>query len=59
MFYLTTQELATILKVSKSTILKKRKYGLPSIQLSERTIRYDLEKVKQWLDEEKFKDTAF
>jgi excisionase family DNA binding protein len=46
--YLTTKQLAEKLQVSTETIYRWRKIGMPHARISERTIRYDLDKVLEW-----------
>lgn len=46
--YLTTKQLAEKLQVTGETIYRWRNDGMPHHRISERTIRYDLEKVLEW-----------
>jgi excisionase family DNA binding protein len=48
---LTAKELAEKLSVSHMTIHRLRKKGLPVIKLG-RSVRFDLEKVSVWIDEQ-------
>lgn len=41
----------TELKVSKSTLYRWRKEGMPHKKLGHKTVRYDLEQVMEWLKE--------
>lgn len=45
---INTQELADKLKISTETIRRWKKEGLPVIQLSERSERFQLSEVIQW-----------
>lgn len=47
---LTAEELQQALKISRSTLYRLRKEGLPNIQTGYRTIRYDLVEVLNWLE---------
>lgn len=44
----TTQELATILKVSDRTIMRWMKLGMPYMKAG-RTTRFDLSDVSEWM----------
>jgi len=50
MAYLTAKELQKELNVSRSTLYRMRKQGMPSKKLGYKTIRYDLDEVIEWLD---------
>jgi excisionase family DNA binding protein len=52
---LTAEELQQQLNISRSTLYRLRKEGLPHIQVGYRTIRYDLVEVMSWLEEHGFK----
>lgn len=52
---LTTKELVQVLNVSRMTIYRLREEGMPYIQAGYRTLRFDLEKVLEWLNEFKKK----
>lgn len=54
---LTTDELCKWLKVSRPTIWRWRKQGLPYTG-TERSIRYQPEQVMKWLDNQKSKEEA-
>ncbi|MEG2380055.1 MAG: helix-turn-helix domain-containing protein [Bacilli bacterium] len=47
---LNKEELAKRLKVSKQTIYRRSKNGLPFIKISEHCVRYDIEKINDWLN---------
>lgn len=47
---LTEKELQEKLKLSRSTIVRLRKEGLPYKKLSARCIRYDEAEVNKWLN---------
>lgn len=48
---ITTKELMEWLNISENTAYNWRKYkGLPYIQITRKTIMYDKEKVKEWLE---------
>lgn len=46
---LTNKEMAELLNVNVKTLSRYRKDGLPFLQLSDRIIRYDEEKVMEWI----------
>ena len=48
----TDRELSEILGLSRSTISRLRTLGLPYKKIG-RSVRYDLEEVKKWIDENK------
>ena len=48
MTFITEKELVNTIKFSRNTIQKWRKLGLPFMK-PVREIRYDLEKVTQWM----------
>lgn len=48
---ITTKELCKKLKLSRPTILKLRNEGMPTIFLGERSVRFDYDKVQEWLKE--------
>jgi excisionase family DNA binding protein len=47
--YLKRQELADLLRVSPDTISAWVKQGLPCIRFSNRTARFNLDEVRQWV----------
>jgi predicted DNA-binding transcriptional regulator AlpA len=47
---LTAEELQQALKISRTTLYRLRKAGLPHRKLSYRVIRYDLVEVLEWLE---------
>jgi len=49
MNYYTNKQLCEKYQISKPTASEYRKQGMPHIKLSERTIRYDIQEVEQWL----------
>lgn len=51
MDYLTSEELQKYLNISRTTLWRLRKEGLPHKKLGHKTIRYDLEEVEKWLEE--------
>jgi Helix-turn-helix domain len=48
---LTTEQIAVYLQVSVRTLATWRDEGMPHIAITARSYRYDIEKVKEWLDE--------
>lgn len=46
---LTEKELSAKLKVSRHTLINYRKMGMPFLRIANRTVRYDWDKVYQWL----------
>jgi excisionase family DNA binding protein len=48
---LTAEELQQQLNISRSTLYRLRKEGLPHVQMGYRTLRYDLVEVLNWLKE--------
>lgn len=51
--YLATKELLSVLNISKSQLDKLRRKGLPDMKLGHRTLRFDLDEVNKWLQENK------
>jgi DNA binding domain, excisionase family len=51
---LTVEELSDILKISRTTIDRWRKEGMPFMKIG-RGIRFEFEDVKRWLDNNKGK----
>lgn len=49
--YITTAELAELLKVSRQAIYNWRMNGLPFVKIGSR-IRFDLEAVNEWINEQ-------
>jgi len=49
--YITTEELCRWLRVSRSTIERWRKLGMPFIK-KERAVRYNKRKIQEWLESE-------
>lgn len=47
--FLTENELGEWLKLSRSTIVRLRKEGMPFVKLG-KAVRYDKDKVQEWLD---------
>ncbi|MED4456178.1 helix-turn-helix transcriptional regulator [Metabacillus fastidiosus] len=52
---LTAEELQQQLNISRSTLYRLRKQGLPHTQIGYRTIRYDLIEVLEWLKDNNLK----
>lgn len=50
MGYLTAKELQEELNISRTTLWRLRKEGLPHQKIGHKTIRYDLEEVAKWLN---------
>jgi excisionase family DNA binding protein len=50
--FITTKELCEYLKVTKTTIERWRKEGLPFSQIG-RGIRFKLDEVMQWVEDQK------
>lgn len=50
---ITTKEVMKYLGVSRQMVSKLRKQGLPHSKVGYKTVRYDLEKVKEWLEDKK------
>lgn len=48
---LTTEELTKELKVTRQTLGRYKKQGMPSIKINARMVRYELDKVLEWLKE--------
>lgn len=46
---LTEKELSAKLRVSRDTLINYRKMGMPFLRIGSRTIRYEWDKVYQWL----------
>ena len=51
MKYSTAGEVMERLNISRSTLYRWRKEGLPHERLGHKTIRYDMDKVMEWLRE--------
>lgn len=49
---LTAEELQKHLNISRTTLWRLRKEGLPHKKIGHKTIRYDLEEVEKWLEEQ-------
>jgi excisionase family DNA binding protein len=49
---LTAEELQKHLNISRTTLWRLRKEGLPHTKIGHKTIRYDLEEVEKWLEEQ-------
>ena len=47
--YLTEEELAERLKVSRTTLWALRNQGLPHCRIRSRMVRYRIEEVTEWL----------
>lgn len=54
---ITNNELCEHYQISKPTASEYRKQGMPYINLSERTIRYNIDEVEQWLKNKKKGET--
>lgn len=52
--YITTRELCKWLKISPNTANNWRRKGMPYVEIG-KTIRYKVEDVEKWLDEQKRK----
>lgn len=50
---LTTEEIADYLKVDRRTIFRYVKEGLPVLKPTKRKNLYDIDKVHEWLEENK------
>lgn len=51
--YLTTDDVAKLLRVSKPTVRKAvAKQGLPAIRLGEKVLRFERRAVEAWLEEQ-------
>jgi excisionase family DNA binding protein len=50
---LTAEELQQQLNISRSTLYRLRKEGLPHVQVGYRTIRYELPAVLRWLKDKR------
>lgn len=50
---LTTEEVMNYLRISRSTLFRYLKEGMPYIQISKRKNLYDLDKVNEWLEKTK------
>jgi excisionase family DNA binding protein len=50
---LSVDELMAWLNVSRSTVFKLIKKGLPHIDMGNRLLRFDVNDVKVWLEEQK------
>lgn len=48
---LTVDQMCDWLMISRSTLVRWRKNGLPSIKVS-KSVRFDKEEVKKWLKEQ-------
>lgn len=49
---LTSKELQTIYSLSRSTIDRWRKEGMPSMKVG-RSVRFDEDKVRRWIEKNK------
>lgn len=49
---LTTIELAEVLNISRQTIFRWRKEGMPFYKIS-KSVRFDLEEIREWLQTKK------
>lgn len=47
---LTTEELCKMLKVTRTTIERYRKNGMP-FKIIGRSVRFDAEEIKKWINE--------
>lgn len=52
---LTSKEVQNMLQVDRQTLLSWRKKGLPYIQVTQRSIRYDRAELEKWLEERSIK----
>jgi len=52
--FLTENQLSEWLKISRSTIVRLRKGGMPFTKIG-KAVRYDKDKVQEWLDKKKSK----
>lgn len=52
---LSAEELQQELNISRSTLYRLRKEGLPHVQVGYRTLRYDLVEVLKWLEQNGYK----
>lgn len=48
---MTTGELMKYFSISRTTVYKWRKLGLPVLQLSPKEFRYDIDKVLAWVED--------
>lgn len=48
----TTKELEEIFKVTRHTLIKWREQGMPFVKIGG-TIRYDMDEIKKWIDNQK------
>lgn len=48
---ITAKQLQEKLNVSRSTVYRWRKEGMPHKKIGHKTIRYDLDKVMEWLED--------
>lgn len=51
MQYLTTDDLSEKMKVSRQTVWKWRKLGMPHIKIG-RSVRFEENAVKEWLEKQ-------
>jgi excisionase family DNA binding protein len=49
---LTTEQLADRLKVSRITIVRWRKKGLPTKKINGYSVRFDIAEVMQWINKQ-------
>jgi len=50
---LTKKEIAEYLNVSVPTIDRYMRNGMPHVKLSTGTVRFELDKVKDWIEEQR------
>jgi len=53
--YLTVEELADVLKITRSTVYEWKKLGLPYIKIG-KTIRFDSGSIEQWVKSQEKRD---
>lgn len=53
---LTEKEILQILKISRTTLSKLRKNGLPFIRITDKAIRYSKEDVLEWINRKQVKE---
>jgi site-specific DNA-cytosine methylase len=54
---LSEKDLMTVLNLSRTTLWRLRARGLPTVTLG-RTVRYDLDRIRQWLDSTAYNNPA-
>lgn len=54
MRYLTTEDLSEKMKVSRQTVWKWRKLGMPHIKIG-RSVRFEEKEVKAWVEKQNTK----